>query len=165
MSVEKPEENFASLFREYARRHPTVFLPNLFFVFGKAFARLSENAQVNIYEQCFIRRTRDVMLRRKHEISCSSSHILRRVDASEKILLQIGALFLVVAGARIVNSVMKTDRKFNKRRLLSPGSRSIEFTQAFRDVLLIVIIPMRLSIGTRQSIVPRTCSGSAEGAR
>ena len=67
---------------------------------------------------------------------------------------QIRAPFFIVRGLRVIDGVVEPKRKLECWRVFALLANSIELAQAFRNVALIVIEPMRLGIGAGQSCVP-----------
>ena len=55
-----------------------------------------------------------------------------------------GAALLVVASLGIVSGIVKLRRQLHRRRVLDKALRAVELCQTFRNVLLIVIMPLRL---------------------
>ena len=85
----------------------------------------------------------------------------------KKLFSQSRALLFVVTRTRIVHGVVKPDGKFHAWRVCQEPSRIgiVKFAQAFRDVTLVVVMPLRFGVGGRQSLVPSTGVPSAEGVR
>jgi len=50
---------------------------------------------------------------------------------------------------------VKPDGCFDELGLANQMARGIEFSEAFGDVLLIVIVPVRFGIGGTQAFIPR----------
>src|SRR4030095_295885 len=67
---------------------------------------------------------------------------------------QFRAPFLIVARSWIIHGVMKPERELHRRGLLREMPRLVEFSEALRNVLLIVIVPMRFRVSRYQPCIP-----------
>ncbi len=72
----------------------------------------------------------------------------------QTLLRQLGALLFVVRSFRIVNGIVKPDCEFHGFGLRGEMAGGIELSQAFGDVLLVVIMPLRFGVGSREAFVP-----------
>ena len=147
-------QDFGALGTEDDFGDPPIFLPDLSFVFLESVLWLTEDAQVHIHKHCGIGVPADfVGFRREDQRADGLREIGRDFGFGETALRQFGALLFVVRGLRIVDHIVKPDCDFDRIRLRREMAGGIEFSQAFGNVLLVVVIPLRFGVGGCESFV------------
>src|SRR6266436_2283454 len=155
LSREKIRQNLLSLRRKNRSRNPAVLLPDLLLVFGESLFSLTKNSEIHIDDEGLVRTGFCFVVLGGHDqLPHTLDECFWKLGLDETRYSQFCAPFLVVACLRLIHHIVKPQREFRRIRLPCQMACPVEFRQALRDVLLIVIVPMRLAVGSSQSMVP-----------
>jgi hypothetical protein len=117
---------------------------------------LPKNTQIDIHHKGRVAMQRSVMMfGGEHQLNYRRR--FPNSGAGHELPGEFSALFLVVSRARIVDRIVEPNGKLDRARFIRQVSHRIEFIKAIRNVLTIMIVPLRFRIESHESLIP-SCS-------